>query len=124
MIRALSALADAGKQNSADGAAIRGALANLYLQEHRYREAAAILSTALATPSLSGNAALLVRIDLLNTRALAWGRQNRWRDAESDLAEAVALCRQQPQMDSAERSRFLQITLTRSEDASQTRAIA
>ncbi|HEY6990611.1 MAG TPA: tetratricopeptide repeat protein [Bryobacteraceae bacterium] len=53
---ALSALADAGKQNSADGATIRGELANLYVQEHSSRQTVqsnVLCGLQISTPRIS-----------------------------------------------------------------------
>lgn len=100
LIGALSALSDAGRQDSADAATIKGQLARLYIHKKQYGDAAAAVNNALATLNLAADATALHRIDLLNIRAAVWAHENRWRDAEPDLREAVSLARQQPKLDS------------------------
>lgn len=101
-LNALSALTEAGKQNSADASTIRGQLACLYLQEQRFHEAVTLLNTALSMLDSAQDEKPLNRIKLLNARGVAWARLHHWRNSESDLAWAVSLCREQRSMDSAE----------------------
>jgi hypothetical protein len=107
LIDARSALADAGRENSADAASIWGQLARLYLHEQRYGDAGAAVNSALTILNLAADATAFDRIKLLNTRATVWSYENRWRDAERDLAGAVSLARQQPKTDPLELEQVL-----------------
>ena len=100
--RALSAISGTGLENSTEAATVRVELATVYIEDQRYQDAAVLLDTGLAILSRARDAVPLDRVNLLNTRAILRVHQNHWKEAESDLAEAAFLCRQQPQMDLAE----------------------
>ncbi|MGC2657442.1 MAG: tetratricopeptide repeat protein [Bryobacteraceae bacterium] len=95
-------LTGAGREASADGVAIRGQLASLYLQDHRYADARKTADDALTSLNAVTSVPPLYRMKVLNVRAIAWTRMGRWREAESDLAEAVSLGRSQTRLDNAE----------------------
>lgn len=98
----LAELSRTDKDAGAEGAAVRGQLACLYLQDHRDADALKTADDALRCLDALSGVPPLYRIKLLNVRAVACTRLDRWPEAEADLAEAVSLGRLQTHLDSAE----------------------
>jgi tetratricopeptide (TPR) repeat protein len=87
----------AGKPSGAEVASLLGGLASLYISASRLDDAAGALDRALAALTTAPNAVAMDRIRLLQVRAALDLRKGDWRQAESDLAEAISLASVGPQ---------------------------
>lgn len=101
-LAAVGELTGAGRETSAEGLAIWGQLASLYLQDRRYADARATADEGLRRLNLLHDLPPLYRMKLLNVRAVVWARMERWQEAETDLAQAVSLGRSQAHLDNTE----------------------
>ena len=93
-IVAVSEWSKAGKENSADAASLHGQLAIVYYQQKRYTDSERAVERALATLDMAPDAVPLDRIKLLNVRAAVRAKEDRWRDAATDLDHATSLARE------------------------------
>jgi tetratricopeptide (TPR) repeat protein len=100
--QAAAALASAGREHSAESASLLAGLATVYVNEGHYPQALAIVDQGLKVLETATDAVPLDRIKFLNLRGVIMARQDRWREAEADFADAFSLARAQSQIDSLE----------------------
>ncbi|MEO8370325.1 MAG: tetratricopeptide repeat protein [Candidatus Solibacter sp.] len=96
---AWAAWQQAGKANSAEASTALTCLGTLYTNAGRYAEAEQMLDRALAVLNASRNATRLDRIKLWNNRAVLYGRQAKWRPAETEMRNAVTAAQTGPPLD-------------------------
>jgi tetratricopeptide (TPR) repeat protein len=80
-----------GRPADADAAAVLSYLGALYIAEARFKEASQVLDRALALIEVAKNAVPLDRINLLNRRAVAHGKEGEWPQAQEKLRQAIAI---------------------------------
>jgi tetratricopeptide (TPR) repeat protein len=96
---ALSAWEEAGRGESADSATILSALGSVYIDEQRFGDAARALDRAQLMLNAAEDALPLDRIELLKVRSALHSRQHRWREAEQDLQDAIAMADRESRTD-------------------------
>jgi len=98
---AVAAWQEAGRGDTADTGALLNALGALYTKERRFTEACQLLDRALAIFNQSPDAVPMDRLKALNVRAALHARQDEWREARQDLANAVSIADSDVQLNAA-----------------------
>jgi tetratricopeptide (TPR) repeat protein len=98
-LAALNALEQAGRIYTADAATAFGALGSLYIRQQRFEEARRTLDRAWGIFTTAKDTVPADLIRLLSIRAGLHTNLAEWRDAETDLRDAISLADHERQMD-------------------------
>jgi len=100
-VAVLQSWSDAGRGETADAGATLNSLGSLYIEENRLDEARGALDRALVVFSHAIDAVPMDRIKLFHLRGVLHARQGKWREAEQDFCDALALADREPKFDSS-----------------------
>lgn len=98
-VAALGAFKQADRANTADAGAIFEALGMLYIRQQRFDEARHVLNRSLAIFTGSRETLPGDLVTVLNLRAVLHSRLGDWSNAETDLAQGLAILDREPQVD-------------------------
>jgi tetratricopeptide (TPR) repeat protein len=98
-LAAMTALEQAGKNQSAEFAVLLENLAALYARQKRFEDARQALDRAFAVFSAAKNTVPVDFIAFLNLRATLHVRFAEWPEAEADLTRALRLAHHEPHLD-------------------------
>jgi len=98
---ALETLQQCGLGQSSDAGTLLADLSTIYIRENRMPEALRFLDQASAVFAYAADADPWDRIKLLRTRGALHGREGQWKEAEQDLADALALADRESRVEPA-----------------------
>ena len=98
-LAAFHAWEEAGRDDTAEAAAILNSLGSLYIADRRLDEAQRSLDRALNILSRAKDAVPMDRIKVLNVRGALHARQGKWRESEQDLSDALSMADREPRVD-------------------------
>ena len=101
LVTALEMLHQCGLGQSADAGALLAGLSTIYIRERRIPEALRLLDQASAVFADAAEADPWDRVKLLHTRGALQARQGQWKEAEQDLADALALADRESRVEPA-----------------------
>jgi tetratricopeptide (TPR) repeat protein len=98
---AFRAWEEAGRNESADAAAVLNCLGSLYLEEQRLDEARWALDRALAIYNRAKDTVPIDHINFLALRGVLHARLGEWQQSEQDLCDALSIVDSQPSVNPA-----------------------